>query len=161
MSETNGVCCPEFDPIPWDGVTHQWQDKLFLCDSVPQFFHMPLPGIYGKTITQMWKKAEALGIAPDLKDFMLLAYDPSPWRSELYMTVTGESSEVDIARFNGTYVSKVFDGPYKDVPTYLKSFETYLSTLNYRADKYYFYYTTCPKCAKKYGHNYIVAIAKI
>lgn len=26
---------------------------------------------------------------------------------------------------------------------------------------YYFYYTTCPKCAKKYGHNYIIAFVEI
>jgi hypothetical protein len=25
---------------------------------------------------------------------------------------------------------------------------------------YFFYYTTCPKCAKKHGHNYTVAFAK-
>ena len=30
-----------------------------------------------------------------------------------------------------------------------------------KAGKYYFYYTSCPKCAKKYGHNYIVAFAEV
>jgi hypothetical protein len=25
----------------------------------------------------------------------------------------------------------------------------------------YFYYTTCPPCAKRYGKNYVVAIAKV
>lgn len=155
------VCCPVFDPVPWDGVSHQWTDKLFLCDSVPQFFHMPLPGIYGKTISRMWDTATKLGIAPETKDFMLLAYDPSPWKSELYMTVTADHHEVDVARFNGTYVSKVYDGPYNKVPEYMKDFDAYLDATHQKAEKYYFYYTTCPKCAKKYGHNYIVAIAKI
>ena len=27
--------------------------------------------------------------------------------------------------------------------------------------KLYFNYTTCPKCAKKYGKNYVVILAKI
>lgn len=161
MTNTNEVCCPEFDPAPWDGVTHHWEDKLFLCDSVPQIFHMPIPGIYGKTISNMYKKAETLGIAPEIKDFLLLAYDPSPWKSELYMSVTADSPEADITKFNGTYISKVFDGPYSNVPVYLKTFEAYLDASGQKPEKYYFYYTTCPKCAKKYGHNYIVAIAKI
>jgi hypothetical protein len=25
----------------------------------------------------------------------------------------------------------------------------------------YFFYTTCPKCAKHYGKNYVVAVAKV
>jgi hypothetical protein len=28
-------------------------------------------------------------------------------------------------------------------------------------EKIYFYYTTCPKCAKLYGKNYTVIFAKI
>ncbi|MGE5758418.1 MAG: hydrolase [Sideroxydans sp.] len=27
--------------------------------------------------------------------------------------------------------------------------------------KLYFYYTTCPKCAKKYGKNYVVILAEV
>jgi len=29
------------------------------------------------------------------------------------------------------------------------------------ARKYYFYFNTCPKCAKAYGHNYAVALAQV
>ena len=28
-------------------------------------------------------------------------------------------------------------------------------------DTLYFFYTTCPKCAKHYGKNYVVGIAKV
>jgi hypothetical protein len=27
--------------------------------------------------------------------------------------------------------------------------------------KLYFYYTTCPKCAKKFGRNYVVLLAQV
>ncbi len=27
--------------------------------------------------------------------------------------------------------------------------------------KMYFFYTTCPKCAKKYGKNYVVILAQL
>jgi NMD protein affecting ribosome stability and mRNA decay len=29
------------------------------------------------------------------------------------------------------------------------------------AEKTYFFYTTCPRCAKHYGKNYVVAVAKV
>jgi hypothetical protein len=90
-----------------------------------------------------------------------MAYDPSPWKSELYMNVTKEVPGAENVKLNGTFVSKVFDGPYSHVPKYLKEFNKYLNLIEKKAKKIYFYYTTCPKCAKKYGHNYIVAFAEV
>ena len=160
MTETK-ECCPKFDPQPWEKTTHQWKDKPFLLDTVPQFLHMPLPWTYRKTLTRMWARAQKLGIAPDIKDFLLLAYDPSPWKSELYIAVTKEIPEPDIVTMTGTYVSMVFDGPFSGVPKYIKKMDEYLETLKKKSKKYFFYYTTCPKCAKKFGHNYIVAVSEV
>jgi hypothetical protein len=109
----------------------------------------------------MWKKAQDAGAASDMKDFLLLAYDPSPWKSELYMNVTKEVPGAENVKLTGSFTSKVFDGPYNQVPKYLREFEKYLGGEGKKAKKYYFYYTTCPKCAKKYGHNYIVAFAEV
>ncbi len=160
MSEEK-ECCPVFDPTPWNEVTHEWNDKLFLTETIPQLFHMPLPGVLNKAITRMWEKAQKLAIAPDMKDFLLLAYDPTPWKSELYMSVTKEHTEAAVVKMTGTYMSKVFDGPYQNVPKYMEEMEQYVRKNGKAAKKYYFYYTTCPKCAKKYGHNYIVAFAEV
>lgn len=160
MSESKD-CCPEFNPEPWNKVTHQWKDKPFIIDTTPQFMHMPLPWVYRKTITRMWDKAKRLGIAPELKDFLLLAYDPSPWKSELYLAVTEDSPDASSVRMTGTYLSMVFDGPYSQVPKYIKEMEEYLSSQKKKSKKYFFYYTTCPKCAKKWGHNYIVALCEV
>ena len=154
-------CCPAFDPTPWDYKTHEWVDKLFIKKNLPQFLHMPLPFMYARVLGGMWKKAKNAGAAPDLKDFLLLAYDPSPWKSELYMYVTKEVPGAENVRLTGTFVTKVFDGPYNQVPKYLNEFRRYLTLLEKKAKKYYFYFTTCPKCAKKYGHNYIVAFAEV
>ena len=154
-------CCPEFNPQPWDKATHDWTNKPFLMETIPQFMHMPLPWIYRKVITRIWEKAKRLGIAPDLKDFLLLAYDPSPWKSELYLAVTKDSPDGTSVRMTGTYVSMVFDGPYSQVPKYIKEMEGYLSSQQKKSKKYLFYFTTCPKCAKKWGHNYIVALSEV
>lgn len=62
-------CCPQFDATRWDHVEHKWEDKLFLKDSIPEVFHIPLPWAYGKAITSMMQKAQESGAAPDRKDF--------------------------------------------------------------------------------------------
>lgn len=160
-SESAEECCPEFDPTLWNNVEHKWEDKLFLKDSVPEIFHIPLPGVYGKAITRMWKKAEDAGAAPDRKDFLLLAYDPSPFKGELYMAITKEIPGEENVRLSGNFISKVFDGPYNKVPTYIKEMNGYLADKRKVAKKYYFYFAYCPKCAVKYGHNYIVALAQV
>jgi hypothetical protein len=161
QTKENQECCPAFEPAPWDNMTHEWIDKRFIRDYLPQFLHMPLPSMMGKVIGRMWKKAEDAGATVDMKDFLLLAYDPSPWKSELYMNVTKEVPGAENVKLTGNFISKVFDGPYHHVPKYLKEMENYVTSQGKKTIKYYFYYTTCPKCAKKYGHNYIVAFAEV
>jgi len=156
-----GTCCPKFNPELWDEKTHNWKEKLFIKDTVRQIFHMPLPSSVGKTISQMWEKAQDAKADPDLKDFLLLAYDPSPWKSELYMTVTKEIPGAENVKLSGTYLSKVFDGPYNAVPKWIKEMEKYVSSKGKKTIKYFIYFTTCPKCAKIYGHNYAVAFAQV
>ena len=106
----SNTCCPKFDPEPWNEKSHNWKDKLFIKDTVRQIFHMPLPSSIKKTICRMWEKAQDAKAAPGIKDFLLLAYDPSPWKSELYMTVTKEIPGAENVKLSGIYLSKVFDG---------------------------------------------------
>ena len=161
--ETNNEqqCCPEFNPTPWDNISHVWNDKLFIKDSISQVFHIPLPGQFSKVLTKMWKKAQDAGASPDVKDFLCLAYDPSPWKSELYMLVTKEVPDTENVKLSGTFLSKVFDGPYSAIPKFIKEMDKHVAAQDKKVKKYYFYFTTCPKCAKKYGHNYIVAFAEV
>jgi len=162
MSDRNEeVCCPEFNPAPWNKTTHEWKEKPFLVKTVPQFMHMPLPGVYGKAVTALNALAEEEKILPDTKDFLMLAMDPSPWQSELYLAVTAEKPGLPVKKLSGTYASMVFDGSYSKVPDYITRMDKWLSEEGMIAKNYLFYYTTCPKCAKKYGHNYIVAFAEI
>ncbi|MBL7856313.1 MAG: hypothetical protein JNM57_01390 [Cyclobacteriaceae bacterium] len=155
------VCCPEFNPALWNDKKHVWNNKLFLKDSVPEFFHIPLPNVFGKVISRMWEKATDAGAVPEVRDFLMLAHDPTPFRGELLLFVTHEIPGGDHIRLSGTFMSKVFDGPYSSVPTFMKEMNEYLTRLKMKAKKYYFYYAYCPKCSKKYGHNYIVAIAEV
>ena len=92
---------------------------------------------------------------------MCLAYDPSPWKGELYVAVTKEVPGAKNAKLSGTFISRVFDGPYNAVPKWIKEMDSYLAGQGKKASRYYFYYTTCPKCSKIHGHNYVVAFAQV
>jgi len=39
--------------------------------------------------------------------------------------------------------------------------QNYVKSKNKDLKKLYFYYTTCPKCAKIYGKNYVVLLAQV
>ena len=58
------------------------------------------------------------------------------------------------------FLSKVFEGPYKDAKNWHKEMQALAKEKGVAAD-IYFYYTTCPKCAKKWGKNYVVGMLKI
>jgi effector-binding domain-containing protein len=137
-----------------------WQNKQFIRETIPQFLHIPLPGVFGKTIARMWKMIEQAGAKPADSEFLMLVYDPSPWKSELYITVTKDVPEADNVTLSGTYMTKVFDGPFSEIRNWISQMQAYVSEKGKTVGKMYFYYTTCPKCAKKYGHNYVVVFAQ-
>jgi len=154
-------CCPEFNPDPWQEKEVTWEEKLFIKDSMPQVMHIPLPGGFAKTIGRMWEKIEKAGAKPQEKDMLMLSYDPSPWKSELFVSVTKEVPNAENVKISGNFMTKVFDEPYSHVPKWIKEMDAYVTGKGQTVKDYYFYYTTCPKCAKKYGHNYVVVFAQI
>lgn len=155
----NKECCPKFDPTGWENKTHTWENKLFIKKVIPQFLHMPLPWIFGSAISQMCGAAEKAGAL--MPNSMFLSYDPSPWKAELFVDVSKEVPGQDNVRLSGNFITKVFDGPYQNVPKWIEETEKYLASINKKSLKYYFYYTSCPKCAQKWGHNYVVIFVQI
>jgi len=112
-------------------------------------------------VTRMFGKIEKVKASPKNEEFLMLCYDPSPWKSELYMTVTKQVPDAENVTISGTFLSKVFDGPYNAVPQWIKSMDAYVAKKGKTVKKYYFHYAYCPKCVKKYGHNYCIAFAEV
>jgi hypothetical protein len=154
-------CCPEFDRTPWDDKLHVWKDKPFIKDSLPVFWHIPWPPMIAKLFGRMWGKIEKANAAPPANDFLWLGCDPSPWRSDYYVAVTKDVPDAENVRLSGTYFTRVFDGPFKSVPKWIKELAKHAESQGKTAKQFYFYYTTCPKCAKLRGHNYIVGFVQI
>jgi len=159
--ESSSECCPKVDPLLWQDKEFIWKDKLFIKDTVPQLFHMPVPGTFGKTVSRMWEKIENSQAKTDTKDFIMLSTESSPWKGEIYINTTKEVPNADNVKLSGTFLTKVFDGRYNDVPKWLKEMDPYVAGKGKTVKNYYFYYTTCPKCARKYGHNYVVCFAEV
>lgn len=159
---TANQCCPEFKPEKWDKKTWNWNNKKFIKDSVPTLFHVPLPAMIGKKITRMWKAVEkAKADAPNKEDTLILFRDPSAFRSEIYVAVEKDVPAENNTVISGNFVSKVFDGGYNAIPQFIKTMDQYLVNAGKKAKDYYVHYAYCPKCAKKFGHNYLILFAKV
>jgi hypothetical protein len=61
----------------------------------------------------------------------------------------------------GHYLTKVFEGPYRDAGKWAQEMKRFVSSKGKHLRKLYFFYTTCPKCAKQFGKNYVVAFAEV
>jgi hypothetical protein len=154
-SETG--CCPRFNPEPWDEKEIVFQDKLFLKDHVLSFLHIPLN--FGKIMVKNMERivqADALASEP-----VLLSDEKSLWGADVYIAVAKEVPRAQMVRISGTFLSKVFEGPYKNAGKWAKEMTDYVKSKAGEIKKMYFFYTTCPKCAKYYGKNYTVILAEV
>ncbi|MBT8229289.1 MAG: hypothetical protein KJO50_03455, partial [Bacteroidia bacterium] len=86
--KTLGKCCPIFDPDQLNNKTHHWEDKAFVTESIPTFFHIPIPGKIGKKIEKMVTGAKQAGMmSANKEDFLVLFHDPSGFKSDMYIPV--------------------------------------------------------------------------
>ena len=130
---------------------------MFVKDQVRSFLHIPLN--FGKVMvknTERIKEAGALAPEP-----FMLSDEKSLWGADIYIAVAKEVPGAEMARISGTFLTKVFEGPYKNVSKWVKEMKTYVKSKAREIKKMYFFYTTCPKCAKFYGKNYTVILAKV
>lgn len=150
-------CCPEFDPKAWDEKEITWKDKLFVKSHVTSLFHVPLN--FGAVTRRSLSAIEKAGAADP--ETIILADENSPWGADVYFSVTGEVPGMKTEKISGTFLAKVFEGPYRDAGKWAKEMKEYAkSRKGMEPEKLYFYYTTCPKCAKTYGKNYVVILAQ-
>jgi len=150
-------CCPRFDPAPWDGKTLEWENKRFVRDQVKTLFFIPLN--FGGVITRLNEKVEKAGAT--IPDNLCLSDDTSRWNMDIYLAVDRDIPRAENVTLSGNYICKVYEGPYGDTGKWCRDFESYAREQNLLIKKWYMWYTTCPKCAKKYGKNYVVIIAQV
>lgn len=151
------VCCPRFNPVPWDEQEVTWLNKRFVRDRVTSLFHLPLN--YGAVMTRNDKLIRAADAYP--ATMLTLTDENSLWGADVYIEVSKDIANAHMASLSGTFLTKVFEGPFRNMRVWIEEMQAYVAAKGQRAKKLYFYYTTCPKCAKKYGENYVVILAEV
>ena len=170
------VCCPKFDPATYtdeDGNPYKeitWDEKPFVKDGTYCCYYIPLA--FGRGMTRALKKIEKSGAEVPKEDFMVLSDCHSPWYSNIFVTVTKDKDVegAQIEKISGTFLAKAFEGDYSNMGNWAREMQVLVKEITEKKEvepvdtndmKIYFYYPTCPKCAKKHGKNHVVLYAKI
>ncbi|MFA5928270.1 MAG: hydrolase [Candidatus Margulisiibacteriota bacterium] len=150
-------CCEPFDPTPWENKELVWEDKLFVKDHLTSFLHIPLNT--GQKIVKnlaLIEKANAKA-----KYQLMLTDENSLWGADIYIDVAKDVPGAQMAKLSGTFLTKVFEGPYQNAGKWAQEMIKEVEGKGRKIKKLYFSYTTCPKCAKAYGKNYVVLFAQV
>lgn len=157
MSNQNEECCPKFDPAPWDGKVLEWGNKKFIKGKVFTLFFMPVN--FGSVIVKLMAKVKDAGAGTP--ENLCLSDHTSRWNMDLYLAVDKEIPGAENVVLSGRFFSKVYEGDFKETGEWCRDFENIAKERGMKIEKWYMSYTTCPKCAKKYGKNYTVIVGKI
>jgi len=150
-------CCDPFDPGPWQEKEITWTNKIFVKDHVASFLHMPLN--FGQKVVKNLELIEKAGAKAHCQ--LMLTDEKSLWGADIYIDVSKDVPGAEMATISGTFLTKVFEGPYQNAGKWAQEMVKYVEGKGKKIKKLYFSYTTCPKCAKAYGKNYVVLFAKV
>ena len=150
-------CCPRFEPAPWDDKVITWERKLFLQERVVSLLHIPLN--FGAVMRRSMATIEAADAEP--AEMVVLSDENSLWGADVYIALAKDIPGARTTTLSGTFLTKVFEGPYNMAGKWAQEMATYVEGKGKKMQKLYFSYTTCPKCAKAYGKNYVVLFAQI
>jgi len=153
----NEECCPKFDPAPWDGRVFTWERKMFVKEKVFTLFHIPIN--FGAVMRRLIPKVEGAGAKSP--DALCLSDSTSKWNMDLYLAVTKPVDGMDNVTLSGQYLSKVYEGDFKQTGAWCQDYAAFAAGRGLAVKKWYMWYTTCPKCARKYGKNYVAIVGQI
>jgi Zn-dependent oligopeptidase len=155
--QSEEICCPEFQPEKWEKKKLQWIKKTFVKDNVKTFFHMPFR--FGKTMERILGKMESSNVSSP--EWLSLCEHTSMWNMDVYVETDGEVKQAENVEMSGEFYCRVYEGPYKNTGQWCANFENDVYLQEKYVEKMYMWYVYCPKCAKKYGKNYVAIIGKL
>jgi len=158
QSDNTTGCCPRFNPKGWDGRTLHFKDKLFVRAKTHSVAHVPIN--MGKVFSRVLGKIDAAH-ATDPEHSIVLSRDLSAFSGEHLFAVKAEVPDEETITLSGDFVTKVFNGPFSEVRTWHDEMQDLALAKGRAANAVWFYYTTCPKCAKAYGSNPVVGLVEL
>lgn len=158
VSDNPTGCCPRFNPQGWDGVTLHLRDLPVLRATTCAIAHVPLN--MGRVMTRVLERCEAAG-AFDPGKRLVLSRDLSPFSAEHLFAVSRPVAGEEMTTLSGDFVTRCFEGPYRLVGQWCKDLKALARARNHQPGRVFFYYTTCPKCARAYGANPVVGLVEL
>jgi hypothetical protein len=158
QSDNPTGCCPRFNATGWDDQTLHFKDKSFVHATTRAIAHIPLN--MGKVFSRVLGKIEAAH-AVDPERSIVMSRDLSAFTGEHLFAVTADVPGEETVTLSGDYLTKVFDGPYSEMKHWHNEMETLARNKGRTPEAVWFYYTTCPKCAKVYGKNPVVGLVEL
>lgn len=152
-------CCAIPNIVEWDEKELVFDTKRFIRMYTRSIFFMPLN--MSSVMTEIQRIANQADAAMPPAEAMTLSRDLSPWKAEHLYAVTKEVDGADNVVLNGTYMTKVFEGPYKNIRNWYNSLQEFVISSGKQPGDTYFFYTTCPNCAKHYGKNYVIGLTSL
>lgn len=156
-ADTTG-CCPEFDPEGWDGRHLVFKDQPFVRATTRALLHVPLN--MGSVFTRVQEHIEDAGAqAPD--GYFVMSRDLSASEGEHLFAVTKDVPGEEMIRLSGEFIARVFEGPYRHAKSWDHDMRVAAEADGHVAKNVFMFYTTCPRCAKTLGRNFVVGLAEI
>jgi len=150
-------CCPKFDPAPWQERRVVLDGKKFVQDRVRSFLRIPLN--FGAVMARNMAAIQAAGAEP--ANMIVLSDENSLWGADVYLEVSQDVPGLRMASIPGTFLAQAYEGPYRDIPKWIADLKRRIAGQGKTLRRLLFFYTTCPKCAQKYGRNYVVLFGQI
>lgn len=150
-------CCARFDPAPWRDTRVSWDAKPFVKVHVRSAFHVPL-GL--RSVFQKQQAAiERAGMRSS--DPFVLTDELGPFGADYYFPTSGPVPDADMTSVHGEFAVEVYSGGYRELGKWTRELHARIRARGRRIDKLYFWYTTCPSCARAYSANYVVAFIRV
>lgn len=158
MASASTGCCPEFNPVGWDGLRLHFENKPFVRATTRSLMHVPLN--MDSVFTRVQRHIEDAG-AQDPERYLVLSRDVSASEAEHFFATTRYVPGEEMTNLTGDFITRVFEGPYRKAKDWSHDMEIAAEADGHTAKRVFMFYTTCPKCARTYGKNYVVGVAEI
>lgn len=152
-------CCAIPNVKDWDKKIVKFENRHFIRMYTKSFLHVPLN--MAKVMKSLNEAATSANANLEPEQAIILSRDISAWKAEQLYGVSKPIEGLDNVTLNGTFITMVFEGPYQDAKKWYDTAIDYAKGQRNEVDNVYFFYTTCPKCAKHYGKNYTISLTQI
>lgn len=158
QSDNPTGCCPRFNPAGWDGQDITLAAKPFARATTRSLFYIPLNmgGVFSRVLGKM-AKADAA----DADNYIVLSRDLSKFRAEHLFATRAPVPGEEMTTLSGQFITKLFEGPYSQMGQWCDALHKLAEDRGKTAKSLRYFYTTCPKCAKAYGKNYVVGFVEV